>query len=94
MLRQLDPVQRGYLFGVAVCLLAVAFDAVLSADAPETGNDQAGGRPDHPTDDWLELAPAALDRLENGGTVRVERWHGGYLVLSGHHELEAGEGQD
>jgi len=81
-----DPVMRGYLFGVAICVLALAFDELLSADAPDGSDDRAGGA-DQPADDWLELPPAALDRLEDGGTVRVERWHGGYLVLSGHHEL-------
>jgi len=92
MFRRLDPVQQGYLFGVAVCVLAVAFDALLSAEPPESGDGPAGDV-DHPADDWLELPPAALDRLEDGGTVRVERWHGGYLVLSGHHEIGQ-EGQE
>lgn len=67
----------GYVLGV---LVYWTFDMLTSTSGSGPGDREERVSPSF---DSVRLTEPALDRLEAGDSIAVDRWHGGELVLSG-----------
>jgi len=86
--RSLDPEEwmlLGYLFACLVWWLAESWPTATSQSARRDAVQQVGGY------DRVELGEQALERIERGETVAVDRWHGGAIQLQGDVVIDAEE---
>lgn len=91
--RAMDPEDwalLGYLIGIAVWYLAEQLTKSASTTQPvrRDGVQRVGGY------DEVHLGEQALERIERGETVEVERWHGGTVNLQGDLVVELEESND
>lgn len=79
-----DWMLLGYIIGILVWYLA---ESMMSdpAPAPDT-HDNDDSLPKYQS---LRLGEPALERLERGEPISLERWHGGDLVLHGDVVIDA-----
>lgn len=81
-----DWLLLGYLFGIGVWWLGEQFS---SSTPTATSTTQHVGGHDH-----VQLSEQALERIERGESVEVERWHGGTVTLRGDLVVELEETED
>ena len=80
----------GYLLGLAVWWLSEQLRTSASTTQPahRDGVQRVGGY------DEVHLGEQALERIERGESVTVERWHGGTVNLQGDLVVELEETED
>jgi hypothetical protein len=78
--------ELAYAFAIFVSLLALVevIQSVTSSSEP----------PQHRAEQSVTLHEDALQRLENGETVTVQRWHGNDLQLAGRQVIDVTEFED
>ena len=93
--RSLEPedwLLIGYLIGFGIWWLSeqLSSSATASTSQParRDGVQRVGGY------DEVHLGEQALERIERGETVEVERWHGGTVTLQGDLVVELEETED
>jgi len=73
-----DWVLIGYVAGILLWFVAETLTASPTSDSSRTWTEQS-----------VELSEDHLQRLENGDSVKVHRWHGHDLVIGGGMVIDA-----